>query len=147
MLVRSAALGLRCALLAADESLVGLDNAAAAFAAHRGERACAHRLAQAVAHEPGRLIGHADGAVELMRAHSLLAGIHQAGRQRPFRQRNVAAFHDGPSVAIFTSRKPASGPQSSRLTMFTKDGMVPPENNMPEAQMTANSPLMNAMRQ
>ena len=41
----------------------------------------------------------------------------------------------------------ATGPQSSRLTMFTKDGMVPPGNSMLEVQMMANSPLKNAIRQ
>ena len=36
--------------------------------------------------------------MQLMRAHTLFAGCHEPIRQRPFSQRNVAAFHDAASA-------------------------------------------------
>src|ERR1700722_12642580 len=59
--------------------------------AARGRR---RGFADAMAEEPSRLVGHAEHALELERAHALLARAHQVHREQPLGQRNLAALHD-----------------------------------------------------
>lgn len=86
------------ALLLADEGFVGLDNAA--IAAHRREIASAHCLADAMAHKPCGFQGHAQGAMQLVRADSLLAGRQQIDRLQPQAQRDMALLEDGADLDV-----------------------------------------------
>jgi hypothetical protein len=65
-----------------------------AFATERAKAARAHRFADTVAHEPGRLVIELQGAVELVGAHALLAGVQEVEGHQPLVQRDMAALHD-----------------------------------------------------
>src|SRR5208282_4572688 len=67
-----------------------------AFATKRSKAARSHRFADTVAQEPCRLVIDAKGAVELMGAHALLAGVQEVEGHQPLIQWDMAALHDGP---------------------------------------------------
>jgi hypothetical protein len=101
----------RAGPLAANERLVGLDDAADLAAV--GRRVLLHRLPAAVAHEPRGLVLDLQGAVELVRRDALLRG-RPAGRPCPHRRRpscrgcpEFTPPH-GPPLGRWPSRKSSS---------------------------------------
>src|SRR5581483_7469237 len=78
---------------AAQIRLVGLDNLA--LAAERAARRCRHGFSDTMRKEPSGFVGHAKHTLQLKRTDTLLARAHQMHGQEPFRQRYLAALHDG----------------------------------------------------
>jgi|SRR5882762_3841710 len=64
--------------------------------AHKAARNISHGMTDTVGHEPRRLIGHSKRAMELMAADAFLTRTQQVDRRKPFGQRNLRAFKDGP---------------------------------------------------
>src|ERR1700722_4573752 len=95
MLVANALLNDR-AFLAANESLINLDNRARAT--HWREIASAQSLANAMAQKPRRLVRNAKDAMDLMRAHALLAGTHEIDRLQGLMQRNMSRLENRPNT-------------------------------------------------
>lgn len=127
------------ALLGADESLVSLDDTAAASAAHRcGKAAGAHRFADAVPEEPRALEGDLQGAVKLVRGNPLLTGCNEVDRLQPDAKRNMAILEDSADfdgerlfagvalVSANTGAFPAQLVHAMSFTAFRADGAVRP---------------------
>lgn len=81
------------AFLLSDEGLVYLDDFALSPEGH--ELAIAHGFAQPMRHEPSGLVGDAENAVDLVAAHSLLAGAEKVRSLEPQMQLDVAALEHG----------------------------------------------------
>src|SRR5438105_4610170 len=67
-------------------------------AEHGWDLPLAHCLADAVRHEPGRFQRNAENAMQLIAAHSLLAGAEQMRCLKPLMQWYMALFEYGPDL-------------------------------------------------
>lgn len=81
------------AFLATDESLIDFNHAT--IGAERRQVAIGHGLADTMPHEPSGFEGDAQGAVQLVRADTLLARHNQEDRLQPDVHLDVARLEDG----------------------------------------------------
>ncbi len=102
-------------MLAADVSLVDLDNAA--LPAERRQLPSAHRFTNAVRQKPRRLVGDFENAVELMGRDTLLAAGHQIDGLERLVQRNAGMFKDGADLDRELLLAVAAAPQAQPDTL------------------------------
>jgi hypothetical protein len=98
------------ALLAADVSLVDLDNAA--LPAERRQLPSAHRFTNAVRQKPRRLVGDFENAVELMGRDTLLAAGHQIDGLEHLVQRHAGMLEHGADLDGELAFAMAAAPQA-----------------------------------
>jgi hypothetical protein len=89
--IGGAAAGAGWVAAAADERLVGLQEAA-----ERPGRVFAQPVAQLVRHGPGGLVGDAEFALKELGRHAALVAGHQIGGQEPLRQRRPGPVQHRP---------------------------------------------------
>jgi hypothetical protein len=82
-------------LFAADVGFIALDNFVAAADRAAFVLGWRHRFANAHLKEPCAFVLKAKHPAELMRAHAFLGSRHQSEGEKPLRQRDMAALHDG----------------------------------------------------
>src|SRR5437763_15448437 len=80
-----------------------------------------HRLAEPVRHEPCGFVGHAEDAMDLMAAHSLLAGAEQVHRLEPQVQRDMRGLENRADRDAELALAWAAAPQTHAPALYLRD--------------------------